>query len=44
MDTGGRGRWMPGGGGGLQLGGAGDGGLVLSLTRRDSSGQEEGGP
>ena len=31
------------GGGGLQSGGAGDGGLVSSLTRRDSSGQGKGG-
>ena len=31
-----------GGGGGLQPGGAGEGGLVSSLTQRDS-GQDEGG-
>ena len=31
--------FFPGGRGGLKLGGAGDGGLVSSLTPRDSSGK-----
>ena len=33
---------LPGGRGSLQSGGTGDRGLVSSLTKRDSSGREEG--